>query len=92
MIMYRRRRSQPLKWVIALIIFILAMTITFDDVSGINVPKSGNASADQQSEVYDQPGNEQTSGKNAPGIPEPGTLILVGVGIGAMYILRRRKM
>ena len=38
MMVYRRQRTQPFKYILALIIFILALTVTFDDVEGFNLP------------------------------------------------------
>ena len=32
---YQRKCSQPLKWLVALLIFVLTMTVTFSDVYGI---------------------------------------------------------
>lgn len=40
MTVYSKKETHPLKWLVALIIFILAMTVTFDDVYGIAVPSS----------------------------------------------------
>ena len=37
---YRRQETHPLKWVLAAVIFIMVMTITFSDVHGINVDNS----------------------------------------------------
>lgn len=42
MTVYTKNESQPLKWLVALIVFILAMTITFDDAYGVSVPSGSN--------------------------------------------------
>jgi hypothetical protein len=58
MMVYRRRERHPLKWVLAAIIFIVAMTITFSDVSGINVANTQSDSkvtekANDRNDSYD---------------------------------------
>ncbi len=40
MVVYRRQEKHPLKWVLAAVIFIMVMTVTFSDVHGINVDNS----------------------------------------------------
>jgi hypothetical protein len=40
MVVYRNRSSQPLKWVVALIVFILAMTFTLAEVDGASAPET----------------------------------------------------
>ncbi|HOP06032.1 MAG TPA: PEP-CTERM sorting domain-containing protein [candidate division Zixibacteria bacterium] len=50
MTVYTKKETHPLKWLVALIIFILVMTVTFDDVYGVGVPSSAgtNVSLTQQ--------------------------------------------
>ena len=48
MTVYRRSTSQPFKWLLAIIIFVLAMTITFNEAEGVNIPPaSPQSSADK---------------------------------------------
>jgi len=35
---YKNRKNASLKWILGLIVFVLAMTITFSDVSGFSFP------------------------------------------------------
>ncbi|MBU0984997.1 MAG: PEP-CTERM sorting domain-containing protein [candidate division Zixibacteria bacterium] len=99
MTVYTRRKAQPLKWLLALIIFVLAMTITFDGVygnertgaSGNDGTYQGAASDDIRSNgTSHQP--TRSDDQNPPtAIPEPTTLLLLAGGIGAMYVARRRR-
>ena len=91
---YRKNKSQPFKWLLALIIFILAMTITFDEVFGISVPPPGGGGSDGNPIVTKnvQYNKEAAGTQTTPSIPEPGTLLLLGTGFGALYIMRRKKL
>ena len=85
MTVYKGKSTQPLKWLLGLIIFILAMTITFADVYGYETvgggaDNSNNTAADDDSPAAcPQP------------VPEPTTLILLGGGLSAMYLARRLR-
>lgn len=114
MMIYRRNPSQPLKWLVALIIFGLALGVTFDSVDGFNLPGNNSQSsdqnqvdqsqkppksppqADQTAQVPPGDGNGITNpperDPSAPtNVPEPTTLLLLAGGLGAIYLLRRRK-
>jgi hypothetical protein len=79
---YRRPEGQTLKWLLALIVFILVMTMTFDEVFGGD-PSDGT---DKGAAVT------QSSDKAAPSaVPEPTTLVLLGGGLSALYLARRRR-
>jgi len=109
MMVYRKRSTQPFKWILALIIFVFALTVTFDAVEGINLPTNKkspvdtSASADQKAPpprdsdtasvtyVYDNRPVKQQEPPPTTSIPEPTTLLLVAGGLGAMYLIRRRK-
>ncbi|UCC43207.1 MAG: PEP-CTERM sorting domain-containing protein [Candidatus Zixiibacteriota bacterium] len=100
MTVYRSKRSQPLKYLLALIVFILALTVTFNDVEGFNLPTDagGNDSIADSTEVASATGPDDGDTETYPpdtepvSVPEPTTLLLLAGGLGAMYMLRRRKM
>lgn len=93
-----RERLRSLKWLVAVIVFILALTITWSDVHG--TPTSGADRKHQTSQIDDQStakspavNSEGVSGENDPpaSIPEPATLVLLGGGLSAMYLMRRKR-
>lgn len=79
---YRRPEGQTLKWLLALIVFILVMTMTFDEVFG----------GDPSGRIDNGASATQGGDEAAPSaVPEPTTLILLGGGLGALYLARRRR-
>ncbi len=38
MVVYRKRKRFPLKWLVAAVIFIIVLGLTFNDVSGASLP------------------------------------------------------
>jgi len=97
MTLYKSRPSQPLKWVVALIIFIMAMCITFSDVYGtpgnggndVTVTKDGGSSDNSGGSG----GNLGTSNDDPSpvAVPEPSTLLLLAGGLSALYVVRRLR-
>ncbi|MDH4158086.1 MAG: PEP-CTERM sorting domain-containing protein [candidate division Zixibacteria bacterium] len=120
MVVYRHQKKAYFKWILALIIFILAMTVTFSEVYGIHVPAGctpyyqeststgtvvlqnlnnsnclGGAStglADMTSMTNLNDASHTRDSQQPSGVPEPGTLMLLGTGLAAMYALRRKKI
>ncbi|MEW5795783.1 MAG: PEP-CTERM sorting domain-containing protein [Candidatus Zixiibacteriota bacterium] len=104
MTLYQRKYSQPLKWVVALIVFMLVMGITFTDVYGKD--KEPGKKPGQGDHGRDRPGHGNGGGNHGnPGdslppddniptptpVPEPGTLILLAGGLGGLYAARRLR-
>lgn len=106
MTVYKKSQSQPLKWMLAIIVFMLAMSVTFDDVYGIQVSNTGPSSTGSQTtESYDVT-NSATDAEATEGsfqdtnpistvavapVPEPSSLILIAMGLGSMYAMRSRR-
>lgn len=111
---YTKEQKQPLRWLVAVVVFLLAMGVTFSDLHGFNVPsgKSGSgtnsgAGSPTKPYVYDNTGNDDGSydnqdtdpnyqnppddDDNPETVPEPGTLLLMSMGLSAAYLISRRK-
>ncbi len=87
---YRREARGTAKWLVAMILFILVMSVTWTDVYGVghadgtarSTATFDNATADNGTDAGTQPPRA---------VPEPATLILLGSGLSALYIARRRR-
>ena len=96
---YMRREANPMKWVLAAILFIAVMTFTLSDVSGYPVnskPGSGNSSSGNDAVANSSNSGGDGSNYQAPEhrtsvVPEPGTLLLMATGLGALYIFRKTR-
>ncbi len=86
MTVYKRNSTQPLKWLLGIVVFVLAMTITFADVYGNETVGAGGAN----SAYTDSDAGADAACPPEP-VPEPTTLILIGSGLSAMYLARRRR-
>ena len=93
MTVYRQKTSQPLKWLVALIVFALAMGVTFTDVYGYDGSSSAGAGNDNDNNQNGAGNDNLTTSNDRTGspsaIPEPTTLILLGGGLGVLYVVRR---
>ncbi len=105
MVTYKRPKVRSWAGVVAIVVFVLAMTITFADVYGFN--RYSNTSADRpnsptptSNDVFDHPtlldDNDYYVAPDADintstPVPEPTTLTLLGLGLGALLLRRRKK-
>ena len=92
MTVYKRKPSQPLKWLVAMIVFALAMGVTFSDVYGLDGTVTIGADNSDQglADGNPSPNGDDTDGSTTA-IPEPTTLLLLAGGLSALYVIRRRK-
>ena len=102
MTVYRSRASQPLKWIIALMVFALVMGVTFSDVYGMGRDHGGKPGDNHQHGDHHGGNPHNGGGDNGGGsggndnpsptaTPEPGTLVLLAGGLSALYVARRMK-
>ncbi|MDF1545613.1 MAG: PEP-CTERM sorting domain-containing protein [bacterium] len=100
---YKKSHAQPFKWLLAILIFMLVMSVTFSDVHGFQV-NSSNDNSEQAaktnnevsySDVKPNPDNslppEDNPGSSTMPVPEPGTLVMVIGGLTAIYTARRLR-
>jgi len=90
MTVYKRQRRGTLKWILALIIFGLALTITFDDVEGSNLSGLDSANCNQN-DSYTLSSTVTTESTNPTSPSEKAPLLLVAGVLGVMYAVRRKR-
>ena len=105
MVTYRKRR-RSCAWIIGLMVFMLAMTITFSDVYGLerfDSPTPGNLPTDAA--IVSNTGDFDNSSSHyfgsdcldpelpvaPPSIPEPATLTLLVLGCGFLAAGRMKR-
>lgn len=96
MVLYRENSSPSIgKWIVAILIFVLVMTVTWDDVEGISFGAKKTETTDAQqtpAEEQTESGDTQQSPDQPPAdIPEPATVLLLGTGLGVAYLAKRKK-
>lgn len=89
---YRRRPSQPLKWLLALIIFALALGFTLDSVEGSTIPEAGIDSTAAIGQHASVPAADACLDNNVFPASEKATLLIIAGGLGTMYGLRKKNM
>ena len=90
MTVYRKERRGTLKWLLALIIFGLALTITFDDVEGSNFSDLNRANM-TQNDSYTLSSTVPVESTNPTSSTEKAPLLLVAGFLGVMYAVRRKR-
>ncbi|MDZ4723776.1 MAG: PEP-CTERM sorting domain-containing protein [candidate division Zixibacteria bacterium] len=96
MVTYKRQNRIQIYWLVALVVFVLTMTSTWDDVYGVGNPsnvvdttKTSNGSESLPKGSTNPP--YETPGEPVSGVPEPATLILLGSGLSAIYLYGRNR-
>jgi hypothetical protein len=95
------KASHPFKWIIALLVFMLALGVTFSDVHGFNFVKGGTPTGPDGT-ITSQHAYDMTAlthdvhvtnhhSDDPPAVPEPTTLILMATGLAGIYLARRNK-
>ena len=87
---------RSLKWLVAIVVFVLAMTIAWADVYGTPTGQTGDNHQITQidnSNSAKAPANQGVTGDDdsPTTIPEPTTWILLGGGLSALYVIRLRR-
>ena len=99
MVLYREHRRNIIgtigKWLIAILIFVAVMTVTWDNVDGFSLTSTrttGGVSYPSDPGVPTPPVDFQPDqGDNPESVPEPTTLILLGSGLGLVWMVRRNR-
>jgi hypothetical protein len=81
MLIYTRNNGHRVKWILAFVVFVLVMSVTFDDVYGVDT--------DQQLPDYVDHSSAETP--PPPEVPEPTTLILLASGLVALRLMYRKR-
>jgi len=81
MIIYMRYNRHRFKWILAFVVFILVLSVAFDDVYGVNT--------DQHTTYYADNDSPKTS--PSPEIPEPTTLIMLASGLVLCLMYRKKQ-
>ena len=81
MIIYIRHNRHRFKWILAFAVFILVLSVAFDDVYGVNTYQHTTYYADNDSPKTSPP----------PEVPEPTTLIMLASGLVALCWMYRKK-
>ena len=99
MTVYKSKEHFSFKWILAAIIFILVLSITFSDVYGFTYPDKPNNDVKfiDHKDISCNHNNNITPNNDNPGnppddIPEPSTLILLAAGLGGLYLKRRKNI
>ena len=89
MTVYRKRKTGSLKWLLAIIVFVLGLTVTFSDLEGSTI--TDNASECCNQHEYGTSSSNNTTPTILAAQTESPALILLAGALGAMYAIRRKR-
>ncbi len=81
MMIYRQNSRHRLKWILGFVIFVLMLSVTFDNAYGQDNTRTSTGNLSEGS-----PGSSPPSG-----VPEPTTLVLLASGLVALRLMQRKK-
>lgn len=89
MTVYRKRKTGSLKWLLAIIVFVLGLTVTFSDVEGSSITDNTCECCDQHE--YGTSSSNNTTPTTLAAQTETPALILLAGALGAMYSIRQKR-
>lgn len=85
---YQQKSEQPIKWVVAAILFLVILCWSLSDVYGTEFDRNNQGNHNCQPENLTQ---QQQPQRLPSAVPEPTSMILFAAGLGGAAVYRRFK-